>query len=219
MAEAYARHDLVRVDPGAWAAWLGTRTDLAGLRHLGGWAAAGRPLVVRRRMPGEGTDLVPLGLPLPPEDGKRRIGLALPPAALTPSAPPNLADVAGHAPLLWQPTVEALVGIGRAHAVVPRPFGALLWQAVTGLAYLSPASDLDLLWPCRDAVPAGLLDAIRAVADAAPMRIDGEILLPNGAGLHWRELHAAPDGGSVLAKFPDGLALTPVANLRGPVPA
>ncbi len=32
------------------------------------------------------------------------------------------------------------------------------------------------------------------------MRLDGEILLPDGTGLHWRELRDAPEGGTVLAK-------------------
>ena len=51
------------------------------------------------------------------------------------------------------------------------------------------------------------------------MRIDGEILLPDGTGLHWRELRDAPGGGSVLAKSLDGVALMSVAGLRESVPA
>jgi phosphoribosyl-dephospho-CoA transferase len=93
----------------------------------------------------------------------------------------------------------------------------LLWQAVTGLPYLSRCSDLDLLWPCGETVPSGLLDGIAAIAEAAPMGIDGEILLSDGAGLHWRELRDAPDGGSVLVKSLDGLVLRPVDPLRARV--
>jgi phosphoribosyl-dephospho-CoA transferase len=51
------------------------------------------------------------------------------------------------------------------------------------------------------------------------MGIDGEILLPDGAGLHWRELRDAPEDGSVLAKSLDRLALQAVAGLRGQSPA
>jgi phosphoribosyl-dephospho-CoA transferase len=217
--EAYARHDLVRAGPAAWVAWLDGRRDLSEQPHLRDWAALGRPLIVRRRVPGETHGAVPLGLPLPPADGKRRIGLALPEAALTCLRPVELPDVAGDAPPSWRPTIEALSRIGQAYGIVPRPFGSLLWQALTGLTYLSAASDLDLLWPCHDTVPAGLLAAISAVADSAPMRIDGEILLPDGSGLQWRELHEAPPGGSVLAKRLDTLALVPVDGLRGPVAA
>lgn len=217
MAETVRRHDLVRVDPAAWAAWLGSRPDLTGLRHLDRWAEAGRPLIVRRRVPGEGVAAIPLGVPLPPADGKRRIGLALPAAALAPMPAPGLAEVADHAPAAWQSTIAALLALGRDHGLVPRPFGSLLWQAVSGLTYLSASSDLDLLWPCPEPVPIGLLTGLDAVERAAPMRIDGEILLADGAGLHWRELHDAPEGGSVLVKNLDGVALRSVASLRGSV--
>ncbi|KOX55932.1 malonate decarboxylase holo-[acyl-carrier-protein] synthase [Methylobacterium fujisawaense] len=219
MAEPFRRHDLVRVDPAAWDAWRADRPDLGAVPHLEGWASAGRPLIVRRRVPGETGDAVPLGLPLPPADGKRRIGLALPASALSPVPAVSLTEAAAHAPASWGPAVDALTALGRRHGLVPRPFGSLLWQAVTGLTYLSAASDLDLLWPCRVPVPVGLLDGIAAVAETAPMGIDGEILLPDGAGLHWRELRDAPEDGSVLAKSLDRLALQAVAGLRGPGPA
>ena len=215
MAGSFGRHELVRVDPNAWAAWLGTRPDLAGIRHLDGWAKIGRPLIVRRRVPGETGDAVPLGLPLPPADGKRRIGLALPAATLAPMAAPGLSVAADHAPAAWRPTITALLALGQDYGLAPRPFGSLLWQAVTGLTYLSATSDLDLLWPCQQPVPAGLLAGIDAIAQAAPMGIDGEILLADGTGLHWRELLDAPEGGTILTKNLDGVALRSVTGLRG----
>lgn len=174
-------------------------------------------MIVRRRTPGERGEAVPLGLPLPPADGKRRIGLALPPALLSPMEAPDLAAVARHAPAGWQPAIGALVEIGRRFGITPRPFGALLWQALTGLTYLSARSDLDLLWPCATGLPDGLLDEIGAVADTAPMGIDGEILLPDGTGLQWRELHDAPEDGSVVAKSLDRVALVPAATLRASI--
>ncbi|MCJ2126303.1 malonate decarboxylase holo-[acyl-carrier-protein] synthase [Methylobacterium sp. J-077] len=213
------RQDLVRADSYAWASWLRTRDDLTGVPHLAGWAEAGRPLIVRRRIPGEGRAAVPLGLPLPPGDGKRRIGLALPAEHLTRMAGPSLAEAASHAPKAWQATIAAAVALGERYALKPRPFGGLLWQAVTGLTYLTEASDLDLLWPCQAPVPTGLLDGLASIADKAPMRLDGEILLPDGTGLHWRELRDAPEGGTVLAKGLDGLAMRPVAALRFREPA
>ncbi|XYD07967.1 malonate decarboxylase holo-[acyl-carrier-protein] synthase [Methylobacterium sp. NMS12] len=216
MAEPLRRHDLVRVDPAAWAAWRADRPDLGDVPHLEDWANLGRPLIVRRRVPGETGDAVPLGLPLPPADGKRRIGLALPVSALSPAPVVTLAEAAIHAPAAWGAALNALTALSRRHGLVPRPFGSLLWQAVTGLTYLSATSDLDLLWRCTAPVPVGLLDGIAAVAETAPMGIDGEILLPDGAGLHWRELRDAPEDGSVLAKSLDRLLLRPVAGLRGP---
>ncbi|SDM76083.1 phosphoribosyl-dephospho-CoA transferase [Methylobacterium phyllostachyos] len=219
MAQSFRRHDLVRVEPAAWAAWLETRPDLRDVRHLARWAEMGRPLIVRRRVPGEGGEAIPLGLPLPPVDGKRRIGLALPGAALARMAAPGLAEAADRAPSAWHPTIAALVALGRDHGAAPRPFGSLLWEAVTGLTYLTATSDLDLLWPCPTPVPAGLLAGLDAVARTAPMRLDGEILLADGTGLHWRELRDAPEGGSVLAKSLDEVTLRFVAALREPATA
>ena len=219
MADRYVRHDLVRFDPGAWAASLRTRADLDGVPYLPGWAEAGRPLIVRRYGPGEPRDRVPLGLPLPPADGKRRIGLAAPAADLAPYRAPLLAEVINAAPAAWRPTLEALVVLGRRHDTDPRPFGALLWQAVTGLAYLTPDSDLDLLWPLGASLPVGLLDGLAEIGCRAPMRLDGELLLPDGFGVHWRELHEASDGSSVLAKHRDHLDMRPVSALRGRIAA
>ena len=44
------------------------------------------------------------------------------------------------------------------------------------------------------------------------MRIDGEVVLADGAGIQWRELHEARD--TVLAKHRDRLELRDVASLR-----
>jgi phosphoribosyl-dephospho-CoA transferase len=211
-AEA-ARHDLVTAAPDAWADLLRERRDLDGLPHLAGWAQAQRPLIVRRRVPGEGADRVPLGLPLPPADGKRRIGLALPAEALRRAEGPSLAQAASHAPAAWQTSIEALLTLADDHGLTPRPFGALLWQTMTGLTYLSDTSDLDLLWPCPSRVPDSLLDGLARIDAGAPMRLDGEILLPDGGGVQWRELHEAATGGSVLAKYLDRVALRPADEL------
>ncbi|MBE7245358.1 MAG: malonate decarboxylase holo-[acyl-carrier-protein] synthase [Actinomycetospora chiangmaiensis] len=202
-----ARHDLVTANPGAWADLLAERRDLDGVPHLADWARAGRPLIVRRRVPGEGAEAVPLGLPLPPADGKRRIGLSLPAEALRPVTAPGLAESAPHAPTAWRPTLDALLALAAGHSVAPRPFGALLWQAVTGLAYLSATSDLDLLWPCAGPVPRTLLAGLARIDATAPMRLDGEVLLPDGGGVQWRELFEAPVGGSVLVKALDRVAM------------
>ena len=213
MPSELARHDLVAADPGAWENLLAGRRDLDGMPHLRDWARLGRPLIVRRFVPGEAGDGVPLGLPLPPADGKRRIGLSLPAKAVRTVKPPSLADVASHAPAAWQASIDALLALARNHGLTPRPFGALLWQAVTGLSYLSATSDLDLLWPCTGGIPPGLLDSLARIDAQAPMRLDGEIILPDGGGVHWRELHDAPAGGSVLVKYLDRVAMRNAADL------
>ncbi|MBN3801409.1 malonate decarboxylase holo-[acyl-carrier-protein] synthase, partial [Burkholderia sp. Ac-20392] len=67
----------------------------------------------------------------------------------------------------------------------------LAWQALTGEPYLSASSDLDLAFPLSAAVSlAALLDGLAEIDARAPMRIDGELLRDDGAGVNWRELHA-----------------------------
>ncbi|MGY2048371.1 malonate decarboxylase holo-[acyl-carrier-protein] synthase [Methylobacterium sp. JK268] len=207
MAECLRRHDLLAVAPEAWETVLAGRPDLAGVPHLAAWAAEGRPVIVRRAHPDEDPGPVPVGLPLPPRDGKRRIGLGLPPGGVRRRAPVTLAEAAGACPEEWRPTVAEIGDLAARHALVPHLFGSLLWQVLTGLPYLAAGSDLDLLWPVPGAVPPGLLDGIAAIDARAPMRLDGEILLADGGGANWRELHAAAPGDTVLVKHRDRIAL------------
>jgi phosphoribosyl-dephospho-CoA transferase len=90
---------------------------------------------------------------------------------------------------------------------------------LTGLAYLSPHSDLDVLWP----VPANfdvlsLVFSIAEVQRAAPLRIDGEVIFPDGSAVNWREMwnaHRAADRATVLAKTMEGVRLLDIASLPG----
>ncbi|MFD6318106.1 malonate decarboxylase holo-[acyl-carrier-protein] synthase [Methylorubrum populi] len=213
MAEAYRRHDLLDVEPGAWGAVLAARPDLAEAPHVAAWVEDGRPVILRRSHPGEAPGLVPVGLPLPPRDGKRRIGVTLPPGAVRPRRPLDLSDTRHTCPPAWSETVEAAIALGERLGLTPRPFGSLLWQSLTGLPYLSDRSDLDLLWPIAGAVPPALLDGLTAIEARAPMRLDGEILLANGGGVNWRELDTAGPRGTVLVKYRDRLALREAAAI------
>lgn len=206
-----ARHDLLTVAPAAWDALLAARPDLDGIPHLADWAARGWPVIVRRRVPGEDAALVPAGLPLPPSLGKRRIGLALPPGAVRPHSGVTLAQARATAPAAWHPTLDALLAHGAAYGRMPRVFGGLLWQALTDLPYLSAASDLDLLWP--GPVDRTFRDGLAGIAAGAPMNLDGEIALPDGFAVNWREWHAAGPDDAVLAKGLDRLELRPVSAL------
>jgi phosphoribosyl-dephospho-CoA transferase len=103
--------------------------------------------------------------------------------------------------------------------VEPSAFGSLLWQHQTGLTYLSPHSDLDVLW----AVPAGfdiysLVFGIAEVQRDAPLRIDGEVVFSDGSAVNWRELwmaQRAAERASVLAKTMEGVRLLDFASLPG----
>jgi phosphoribosyl-dephospho-CoA transferase len=193
---------------------------LAELPLVGSWADRGWPVIVRRRGEAEDPGLVPVGLPLPPAAGKRRIALLLPPDGVLQRSPPLLLRTAARvADPGWRPTIASLLALGASIGVEPSAFGSLLWQHQTGLTYLSPDSDLDVLWP----VPPGfdVLSLVFSIAELqreAPLRIDGEVVFPDGSAVNWRELwmaHQAADPTSVLAKTIEGVRLLEIASLPG----
>ena len=211
-APRWRRHDLLHVTPDAWGSALSRSRSAIDLPLVRDWADRGWPVIVRRRDAAEDHTMVPIGLPLPPELGKRRVALVLQADDVEQrSSPPLLDEAARAAHPAWQSTIDALVTLGRRTGAEPRAFGSLLWQHLTGLAYLSPSSDIDLLWP----VPASfdiysLLFGIAEVQRHARLRIDGEILFPDGGGVNWRELwsaHGAKDRATVLAKTMEGVRL------------
>lgn len=194
------------------------RPDLALLPFVKEWAGQGWPVMVRRAMDGDDPAMVPIGIPLPPAAGKLRIGLLVPERAITAhAAPPALRVAKDAVPVSWKPTIAGLIEIGAEHGVDPRTFGSLLWQHETGLTYLSATSDLDLLWPVADGCDIrALLDGIASVEQAAPVRIDGEVVFADGRAVNWRELWTAireEKVGTVLVKTNGGVSLLGVDGL------
>jgi len=187
------RHTLVTLTAGGWGAAFAHDPALAGDPLVRAWAERGWPLIVRRASPDEAdAGRVPLGLPLPPPAGKRRIALNVAAHALATVGPlPALADVRSGAPAAWHAPLRELDALGARCGVQGRVFGSLAWQALTGEPYLSASSDLDIVFPLPDAASlAPLLDGLATIDARAPMRIDGELLRDDGAGANWRELHA-----------------------------
>jgi phosphoribosyl-dephospho-CoA transferase len=103
--------------------------------------------------------------------------------------------------------------------LAPRVFGALLWEHATGLPYLTAKSDLDLLWSISDERTAMLLvERLVKLETEGPVRLDGELEMPDGAGVNWRELaHNSDQRGQVLVKAMDGVEVRTKAALF-PIP-
>jgi phosphoribosyl-dephospho-CoA transferase len=205
-----ARQDMVFIAPECWAGLLDRRDDLRAMPLVAEWAERQRPLIVRRPCPDDAPDLVPLGLPLPPAQGKRRIRLALPTAAIVArQPPPTLASARASAPRDWHRAIDAVAALDSG----TRVFGSLAWEHLTGLPYLASTSDLDLLWAPRDAAGVERLVAgLSAIQKVSPMRIDGEILAPDGAAVQWREW--AGDAPDLLIKLADRIDLVDRAAFR-----
>ena len=199
----FHRHDLLVIDPSHWEAVLAAVPDKPDL--LVAWARRGWPVIVRRRLAGEPQDELPVGVQLPLSEGRRRVPLRVPPAAVI--GHPERPDIAAallHAPPGWRTSLTALQSLPGLRGPA-RVFGSLLWQCVTHLPYLREQSDLDLTFPC-DGDPLPVADAIAEIDQGGHPRIDGELLLPDGAACHWREL-ADRRIGEILVKTDHGAEL------------
>jgi len=190
VAEIWQRHCLIFVSPGAWRSLLDRREDLAGEELVAGWVDRGWPLIARRHIADE-KDGLALGLPLPPDLGKRRIALLMRPEDIVATRPPLLLnDAINAAPEAWRSSLGRVITLAAQHGIQAQIFGSLLWQSITGLVYITPSSDLDLLLPRVEAVdlPA-LTSGLAEIEATSPMRIDGELVRHDGAAVNWRELH------------------------------
>jgi len=180
------RHWRLWADPGAWAAMLDDRPDLAAEPYVADWAKNQWPVIACRPPHGAPDGLIAAGLALPPDAGKKKLFILLPPKGVAKMAPPpSLINAAASAPPAWSDWIAALLRAAPGVAV----YGSLAWQHGTGLSYLSPTSDLDLLLTHRDREDSeALLRRIALIAASAPMKIDGELIRDDGTAAHWREL-------------------------------
>ena len=90
-------------------------------------------------------------------------------------------------------------------------FGSLAMQALTGIPYLTPTSDIDILLHPRTVHE---LDTGLALMHhhAPTLPLDGEIVFPDGAAVSWKEWSASGDE-RVLVKHVGGVRLSGKAPL------
>jgi phosphoribosyl-dephospho-CoA transferase len=122
------------------------------------------------------------------------------------SPPPQLSAAIAVAPETWRHTLERVVDLAAEYGVEARVFGSLAWRMLTGLEYLTACSDLDVLLPLpREGNLARLIAGLAAIEAAARMRLDGELVRDDGAGVNWRELQTGAR--EVLVKTTRGVIL------------
>ncbi|HEX8612397.1 MAG TPA: malonate decarboxylase holo-[acyl-carrier-protein] synthase [Telluria sp.] len=209
----YSRHDQAWLSSAGWAAALGVAAP-EHAQALEQWRRHDWPLVVTRRAPDAAPGIVCLGLAPPPDAGRKlRIALQVNEHALARVENAlSLHAAAVAAPARWAAPLAAM--LTDAGGITLRAYGSLALQAVTGLAYLTDSSDIDLLFK-----PASLheLDAGTQLlqAHAHHLPLDGEIVFPGGAAVAWKEWRdAAASGARVLVKNDDGVRLATTASLR-----
>lgn len=194
----FARHDLV------WLGEEGWRRVLAGAaaEHapaIAAWREADRPLVVRRADVDQAPGQVALGLALPPQEDGRKIRIPCRVAVehmARRAAPLPLAQALAQSPNMlprWNAALAALASSAVNAGIELRVYGSLALQVLTGQAYLTASSDIDLLVQPRGAAE---LDAALALLKAHAQRLplDGEIVFPNGRAVAWKEWAAARAG-------------------------
>lgn len=135
------------------------------------------------------SDNIAVGLALPPSQGKRRIALAVSAQDIARySLPLLLADALHHAPAAWRPALAELDRGGKDIHIELRVFGSLAWQALSGLPYLTPQSDIDLLWhPLSNGQLQHGIALLQRWERTTGLRADGEVLFGGSSAVSWRE--------------------------------
>lgn len=201
------RHTLVWLRPECHAAVAAQVGDDEMRQYAETWLAADRPLVVARQPCGEAPSgtaaTIATGLALPPALGKHRIALNVAMSDIARYTPPlRLADALAHAPAEWQSALAGLDAAAMDIGIELRVFGSLAWQALSGIRYLTPRSDIDLLWQphSNEQLQQGIALLARWEQDRG-LRADGEVLF-GGDAVSWREWATLKSGGDqrVLVK-------------------
>jgi phosphoribosyl-dephospho-CoA transferase len=183
------------------------------------WRRNGWPAIVRRENREQRRNgLVPLGIPLPPSEGKRRLSFWAEREAIASFDPPPLlrATLASAAPG-WRSWLERVAGSFSRQGFEASVYGALLWQHLTGMEYIGKGSDLDLL--CTVAQAGDFMfavNAFQAAQESTPVLLDGEIYLPGLGWAAWREL-AQNENRVILIKHDEGELLVDRQFAFGPV--
>jgi phosphoribosyl-dephospho-CoA transferase len=190
------RHKLAWLSPHGWRQALAASPEHAQALHA--WRREDWPLVARRRDPDAAAGEVGLGLALPPcpVNGKVRIALRVPAGAVLRSSEAlALVSALPALPPRWQASASALAAQAAAQRITLRVFGSVAWQALTGLQYVGPRSDIDLLF-YPDSIAALQAGAALFQRHADYLPLDGEIVFPSGRAVAFREWLLALEAGA-----------------------
>ncbi len=206
---AVHRQQLVRLSVDGWAHVLEAPWDADARACLSLWAERGLPLVVTRQPPSH-DDTLATGLPAPSRFRRRRLAVAVSAQdVLFLDEFPGADSASRLLPRSVVASWRSLVATLAANDCAVRVYGGHGWQALTRLAYVHAASDLDLLLPVSS--PAQADEVARTLSSAAwnGPRLDGELLFPDGAAVAWREWRDHRQGrvALVLVKRLRGVAL------------
>lgn len=191
MSNELERHALVWLSAAGWDAAIASSLP-EHAAALAQWRQHDWPAVVRRldadAAAGTVASEICLGVPLPPNADGVKVRIPLRVAATfvsRTSAALLLRDVVAAA----GPWRDGLATLSDA-APDLRVFGSLAMQTLTGVQYVSPTSDVDLLF--HPSSRRQLEDVVALLASHAQrLPLDGEIVFPGGAAVSWKEWQMA----------------------------
>lgn len=202
----FRRHDLVWLDKSRWHDALRTSLDDIALAAIDTWFSNDRPAVVRRH-DGVTREGLSLGVALPPTQPAGKVALQIDRDAVRQTTPPlPLTTVIPSAPSSWRAELARLAAGAHTIGADLRIYGSLAWQHLSGEPYVTPTSDVDLLWRARDAATLEkMLEHLVQWERSSGLVADGELLLREDTAVAWKELLRRPR--KLLIKRTDGVEL------------
>jgi phosphoribosyl-dephospho-CoA transferase len=211
------RHQLATLSAQGWRealAFVGTRAVAEPLRA---WAQRGLPLVVPRQPDERGDGNIVLAWAAPTAAGRQRIAMEVPLRSVAYFHEFPLArDAAALLPRTARPAARTLLERLHGLTIQPRVYGSYGWQLLSGESYVRDGSDFDVWMAVENHTQASAAALALAGADTlGGVRLDGELLFPDGAGVAWREYAAWREGRarSMLVKRIDSVQLTHTLEL------
>jgi phosphoribosyl-dephospho-CoA transferase len=210
---AWERHMLVWLVDAGWNAVQAT-TEPQHKAAFKLWQSQSWPLIVRRADADAADDEICLGLPLPPdEDTGAKVRISLRAQVRHIRKTTGAMELAA---VLQSSSMERapLAALERdAAGMHLRVYGSHAMEAITGLPYVSPTSDIDLLF--HPASQRHLEEGVATLSrHAARLPLDGEIVFPGGAAVSWKEWQmAVANPAKVMVKELHAVRLADTASL------
>ena len=179
----------------AWSSGAVSFFD-AGIRHSSPddlaniqlWLDRGLPVMVRRPCVSEDGSAACVGIALPPAPSKRRLAFCFPVRFIRKLVdPPLWKDCLTLALLETAALTQSIANAAAAAGLPLRTFGSYAWQYHTGLPYVTPRSDVDLLVPVNRIESWKIFRQSMAGISQKSPRIDLEIVLNGDASFSWWE--------------------------------
>jgi phosphoribosyl-dephospho-CoA transferase len=158
--------------------------------RLRNWLGRGRPVIIRRPCTSEDGQSVYVGLSLPPDPVKRRMAFRLPFSSLANVVEPPLWTECAEAFSKSSEMADPILSVVQAAKLPLLTFGSYAWQHFTGLSYVTPNSDIDLIIPINRRQDWRRFRQWMGETQKTDQRVDLEIMLNGDASFHWREFEA-----------------------------